>query len=178
MEAQNEVSNFSFDNNDFIYLSSLLKYLTFFLVDQFCCLLHLIFQDGLKPKDTKIVQDYFELKYGHFRDAKKFSQEIDKTPNKIFDRRNQIQQFLLKGLLFFFFLFFFFFSFFLFLLNTYKPNQFIQEIQCSQNSQSSHFQISILRFVDILLFYSFFFSFCFSFLISQKSLLTQFCTTE
>ena len=86
-------------------------------------MLHLIFQDGLKPKDTKIVQDsLIELKYGHFRDAKKFSQEIDKTPNKIFDHHNQIQQFLLKGLLFFlslfFSFFFFFFFFFLFSLTT------------------------------------------------------------
>ena len=100
--------------------------------------LHLIFQDGLKPKDTKIVQDYFELKYGHFRDAKKFSQEIEKTPNKILDRHNQIQQFLLKGLLFFlsfFFSFLFLFSFFFFFFN--NPIKFSRKSNRSNSKSNS-----------------------------------------
>ena len=176
MEAQNKVSDFGFGTM-ILFICHLFRNIElFFLLDQFCCLLHLIFQDGLKPKDTKIVQDYLEyieLKYGHFRDVKKFSQEIEKTPNKIFDRRNQIQQFLLKGLLFslfslflffflfslsFLFLFFFLFSFFFF-HNNEQPNQILQEIQHLDYSQISHFWIPLSRFSGILknTFFSFLF---------------------
>ena len=142
-------------------------------------MLHLIFQDGLKPKDTKIVQDSLielkyresiELKYGHFRDAKKFSQEIEKTPNKILDRRNQIQQFLLKGLLFSLSFFFFLFSFFFFFFfnNPIKFSSKSNSSNSKSNSSKTHKSVTFgfpsqgsvayskILFFFILSFFSFF----------------------